>query len=820
MAVAIVINHQGALIASTVGVSEDVLVHLARIREEVVEQEVAALGKEPAALEQRGNLAFMALDHPGIGVLVVARALVLHAVLFGEALDLAVAEHGQAGQRGHHRRNSEAFIALAELIDGRALVGIAHEVHVALHDVGVELQRVLDDRAVLGVVLVAQHHHEGAVVNAMHAQRANEVALHQPEGLGQQQRARHFGGHAIHHLAPELMRHGLIELGLAHAVLGARRNCAARSRPRKPQPVKVPLGQRHRRVKADHGKEARHVQNRLDHLLADGWIQVVELRRVVPGKAGAVVAVVDVAGFAALQVAAAEDHRGVRLLIVVVLDLDLHARVTREVGAVKAVNRIGRIWPRDEPFRLLDHPRRIDAHVVGNHVAGQPNTVQVSAVAQIRVSRLAAQIFGNCVVEERIGRSHRVRIAAEQLDCLGGSAALPDADQPQRIQPARGERGELLVWNLIEAGNRAPILPAHLRQPHVGALGDQHDGRHPGGVGRELLIFVRRIAEDGNLGGADHVRPLLLAALAMAPGGFAGLHGGRVELHPDSQLFLMQNLAGDQQVMIQAVAQHRLPQLANQRQLLAERARRAHRRRPQQLQQVHRLGAGERNQRAGCKIIGKLPRHLAIHRPLGQRLFLEKLLEGLKGFIAVGGPQQQQLLQRDGPVRCAIRLSGKPLARRHLAADHRSAGKLLDKGQQHPAQRLGAHNAGKPLQRLAHDRRVEPLAVTRHQHVAGLVDQAHRVELAGMNRLLGMLLHLAYLVDAVGKFAASGHIGKNHVPRVGEQRIRELVAFTRLPGYMELHHNNRTPKDKGTSIRSRSLKLFSITSFVTKNAGQ
>ena len=142
-----------------------------------------------------------------IGILVVARPLVLHAVLLGESLDLAVAEHGQAGQRGHHRRHAEALVALAELIDGGALVGIAHEVDVALHDVRIELQRVLDDRAVLGVVLVAQHDHEGAVVDAMHAQGADEVALHEPEGLGQQQRAGNFGGHAIHHLAPELVRH-------------------------------------------------------------------------------------------------------------------------------------------------------------------------------------------------------------------------------------------------------------------------------------------------------------------------------------------------------------------------------------------------------------------------------------------------------------------------------------------------------------------------------------------------------------------------------------------------------------------------------------
>jgi hypothetical protein len=60
-----------------------------------------------------------------------------------------VAEHGQAGQRGHQRGDAEALVALAELVDGGALVGIAHEVDVALHDVGIELEGVLDDERYL-----------------------------------------------------------------------------------------------------------------------------------------------------------------------------------------------------------------------------------------------------------------------------------------------------------------------------------------------------------------------------------------------------------------------------------------------------------------------------------------------------------------------------------------------------------------------------------------------------------------------------------------------------------------------------------------------
>ena len=290
-------------------------------------------------LQQRRNLALVALDQPRIGRLIVARPAIFHAVFFGESLDLAVTEHGQSGQGGHHRRHAKAFVALAELVDGRALVGIAHEVDVALHDVGIELQSVLDHRAVLGVILVAQHDHEGAVVDAVHAQRADEVALHEPEGLGQQQRAGNLGGHAIHHLAPELVRHGAVELRLAHAVFSARRNGAARAGTGKPEPVKMPLGQGHGGVEADHGKQPRHVQDGLDHLLAHCWIQVVELRRVVPRKAGAVVAVIDVAGLAARAVAAAEDHGGVGLLEVVVLDLDLDTPVVRKIGSVEAVSR-------------------------------------------------------------------------------------------------------------------------------------------------------------------------------------------------------------------------------------------------------------------------------------------------------------------------------------------------------------------------------------------------------------------------------------------------------------------------------------------------
>ena len=175
------------------------------------------------------------------------------------------------------------------------------------------------------------------------------------------------------------------------------------------------LGQRHGGVKTDDRKEARDVKDGLDDLLAHGGIQVVELRGVVPGKAGAVVAVVDVAGLAGGFVAAAKDDGGVGLLEVVVFDFDFDAAVAGEIGTVEAVGGIGRVPARDEPLGMLDDPGRVDAHVVGHHVAGQAHAVAIGAVAQIDVGRFAAQIVGDGVVEERVGRGHGIadcRIAA------------------------------------------------------------------------------------------------------------------------------------------------------------------------------------------------------------------------------------------------------------------------------------------------------------------------------------------------------------------------------------------------------------------------
>ncbi len=309
-------------------------------------------------MEQREDLALVPFDEPRVGALVERRAPELHAVLLAVALDLAVPEHRQARERRHDHRDAEVLVALAELLDGGLLVGVAHEVDVALEDLRVELERVLDELAVALAVLVTEHVHERAVIDAMHAERPHEVALEHPERLGQQERARDLVGDAVDHLAPELGRHPPVELGLGHRVLGARRDPASLAGERPPEPLDVALGEDHRRVEPDDREPSRDRQDRPDDLLADLRLEEVQLRGVVPREARPVVAVIDVARLPGAPVDPLEDHRRVAVVPVVVLEHDLGAVVGREIRTAERVDRIGRLREREEPFRVLQDPAR------------------------------------------------------------------------------------------------------------------------------------------------------------------------------------------------------------------------------------------------------------------------------------------------------------------------------------------------------------------------------------------------------------------------------------------------------------------------------
>ncbi len=361
-----------------------------------------------------------------------------------------MADHRQAGEGRHHRGDPEVLVALAELLQRGLLVGVAHEVDVALEDLGVELDGVLDDPPVAGAVLVAEHVHERAVVDAMHAQRPDEVALEQPERLGEQERVGDLGRDPVDDLAPELERHPGVELRLRDGVFRARRDAAALPRFGPPQALDVLLGEDHRGVEPDDRESAGDREDRLDDLFADRRVQEVELRGVVPREARAVVAVIDVPLVAARTIESLEHDGRVAVVPVVVLEDDPDAGIRGEVRAAERVGRIRRLGQRQEPFRVLDHPARVDAHVVGDHVARQTDAAGPGAVAERGIGALTAKVVGDAVVVERVRRGDGIGVAAHPLDPFRRLGALPQADEPQPGDAPMGERVEFVVGDRVQ----------------------------------------------------------------------------------------------------------------------------------------------------------------------------------------------------------------------------------------------------------------------------------------------------------------------------------------------------------------------------------
>ena len=109
---------------------------------------------------------------------------------------------------------------------------------------------------------------------------------------------------------------------------------------------------------------------------------------------------------------------------------------------------------------MLDHPARIDAHVVGHHVAGQPDAARPGPVAEVRVGGLAAEVVGDPVVVERVGRGDRVGVAAHALDPLRRRRPLPQPDQPQPGDAPAREPVELLVGDRVERPDVAAVACA------------------------------------------------------------------------------------------------------------------------------------------------------------------------------------------------------------------------------------------------------------------------------------------------------------------------------------------------------------------------
>src|SRR4030067_2329957 len=99
------------------------------------------------------------------------------------------------------------------------------------------------------------------------------------------------------------------------------------------------LGQRHGRVKANNRKLAGDVEDGLDDRLPRLRQQEIQLRRVVPGHIGAVIAVVDIAHLTGCGVDSLEYDRRIAMLPVSVLNLQHDARIVGEVSSGELICR-------------------------------------------------------------------------------------------------------------------------------------------------------------------------------------------------------------------------------------------------------------------------------------------------------------------------------------------------------------------------------------------------------------------------------------------------------------------------------------------------
>src|SRR5580698_6580791 len=95
------------------------------------------------------------------------------------------------------------------------------------------------------------------------------------------------------------------------------------------------------------------------------------------------------------------------------------------------------------------------------------------------IRRFPAQVVSYVIAVEGVGRRDRIMVAAQLLDSLRRRASLPHADKPEGVDAVARESAQLFVGNLIQAMNVAAIMTGELLQPNVGALGDEHGGRHP-----------------------------------------------------------------------------------------------------------------------------------------------------------------------------------------------------------------------------------------------------------------------------------------------------------------------------------------------------
>ena len=323
----------------------------------------------------------------------------------------------------------------------------------------------------------------------------------------------------------------------------------------------------------------------------------------------------------------------------------------------------------------------------------------------------------------------------------------PISHRPVKPPAARKSSSSSGIWFRI--AQFLAVLARELVQPDVGVLGHQHDLGHPVQVRAEALRLHGQVRKVGRLrrAGAEEDRLLLL--------------GDQVQ--PGQQ-------AED------VLAEVSRPLLADELKLAFQRVGRGLGRRFQHVDQAD-VALAE------AWLAGEELAHLADHLLVGgvtfQRRVVEQLAVRLEGRVAVGQPQQQHLLQRDLRIGVAGRVAGQELRHGNLALVDRLGREVVDEFGQRGLHRRRIQGFVEMLQRVAQRARVGLLAIGHDHQVQDLVDQRHRVDLAGLDRLFGVADQVAPVVHLIGELAGGAEVGDHHRAAEREERIVELIRIAR-----------------------------------------
>jgi len=412
-----------------------------------------------------------------------------------------------------------------------------------------------------------------------------------------------------------------------------------------------------------------------------------------------------------------------------------------------------------EPVGMLHHPFGVDPGVVGHHVHRQPDAAVPGPVPQGIVGLVPPQFRGDGVIVQGVGRGHGLGVAAKALDLQGGRASLPDAYQPQGIEAAFRQLGQLRIRYLVQPVYLITVLLGELPQPDHDVLGHHHRVGHPVEVGRVLAGLVARAARVP-LG--HHLPKVGHGRRAGTEVPLLGLLADGVQGHQNAAHQPLQHLGGYKLGPV-------LPDIA---QLFGYGSRCVPGRRLQQVEQCLAVGA---EARLGLEELFQPPDGRKVLGAVGQAGVVEKLGEFLEGRVAVGKPQVQQLLGRDRQVRIAFHGPGKVAGRVHLPLVDRQRREIAGEGEHQLAEGLFADLrldlVGGLLERFGV--LLPPVALG--HDVQYLVQQSHGRQLGRADRRPGSSLVRPGPVDPLGQGLGLGDVDQHRAAAVGEQQLIDPV---------------------------------------------